>query len=77
MVTGVTWAGFTELVKTTDQSKNISGQSRDGGSQPGVNAMHGACGLAYFFTAWLVLAFPPYFVLNVWLRHRPVKSVMG
>ncbi|XP_076456722.1 solute carrier family 35 member F3-like [Babylonia areolata] len=85
MVTGVTWAGFTELVKTTDQSRNSSSSTSGSGSGSGGDSpldqsestIQGAAGLTYFFAAWLVLAFPPYLVVNVLLRHRSLKNVLG
>ncbi|XP_070209721.1 solute carrier family 35 member F3-like [Littorina saxatilis] len=83
LVTGVTWAGFTELVKTADQSHNTSIQSGDIASQSGDKfsqsecTLKGAAGLTYFFTAWMLLAFPPYFIVNVLIRNRPVKNVVG
>ena len=76
VVTGVTWAGFTELVKTADQPRNASSLSGDAADQS-ESTLKGAAGLTYFFTAWLILAFPPYLTLTVLLRHRPVKSVLG
>ena len=76
MVTGATWAGFTELVKTADQPRNSSSLSGDPADQSD-SMLKGAAGLTYFFTAWLVLAFPPYLTVNVLLRHRPIKSVLG
>ncbi|KAL8602700.1 hypothetical protein ACOMHN_062914 [Nucella lapillus] len=76
MVTGVTWAGFTELVKTADQSHNASSPAGEPSGQS-ENALRGAAGLTYFFGAWLVLAFPPYLVITVMMRHRSVKNVLG
>ena len=88
VVTGVTWAGFTELLKTADQSGNFSSSVPSENEAAGGAAaladqsttestLKGAAGLTYFFTAWLLLAFPPYLAVNVVLRQRPVKAVLG
>ncbi|XP_025089612.1 putative thiamine transporter SLC35F3 isoform X2 [Pomacea canaliculata] len=60
MVTGLTWVGLTQIIKEAELQ----------------HLLKSPAGLTYFCSGWLMLAFPPYLLMNVLVKHKNMKEVL-